>query len=65
MNKKNIPLAIPEDVLNEMEQLQVLGGETANVLGINFVKGCESNTYCDGANCVPDCGSTIGTPPGN
>ncbi|MDE6631665.1 MAG: hypothetical protein K2K23_01560 [Muribaculaceae bacterium] len=57
MNKKNIPLTIPEDVLDEMEQLQVLGGETANVLGTYFLAGCNRNTYCGGGNCVAGCGS--------
>lgn len=54
--KEKIFKTIPDDVLKEMEEIQVLGGTSADGDDTNFLGQCNSNTYCDGANCVENCG---------
>lgn len=42
-----------------MEEIQVLGGTSADGDDTNFLGQCNSNTYCDGANCVAECACEI------
>ena len=48
---------MPVDVLDEMEQLQVLGGESTEDVHVNVKESCVTYTYCAHANCVAGCGS--------
>lgn len=43
------------EVLQEMEEIQILGGTTADSDDTNFLGQCNSNTYCNGGNCIPEC----------
>lgn len=58
--KKVIPT--PE-LLQEMEELEILGGDGDVV--VHAVVNCESNSFCRGANCVSGCAcQTIQPQPG-
>lgn len=49
-------MTFPVDVLDEMEQLQVLGGESTQDVHVNAVESCITYKYCNHANCVQGCG---------
>lgn len=61
---KNLKEVIPTpELLQEMEELEILGGEGDGTI-VNTVDGCNrTDTYCSGANCVSQCACTITPPP--
>lgn len=60
--KKGVMKIIPSpELLHEMEELEIRGGD--GDITVHAVVNCENNTYCKGANCVPQCGCTVGPQP--
>ena len=57
LNSEKWSTLIPENILSEMEETEIRGGEEDVHIHVYAVDACKSDNYCAGGNCVAGCGA--------